>query len=125
MILLGLNILINIKNYPYFIPKYGSLVAAITTIISFAFNTLMLIYIINYKYKNIKFSYIKIITIILFAMNPFLIILFNMEISILAVVFKIVYLIIFMFIFVKPVGTGLFKLTNIKKRNSNNEEIFL
>lgn len=115
----GLNLGLNI----IFIPKYGSLVAAITTIISFLFYTLMLVYIINYKYKNIKFSYIKIITILLFAMNPFLIILFNMEISILAVVFKIVYLIIFMFIFVKPIGMSLFGLIKIK-RNSNDEEIF-
>ena len=55
-----------------------------------------------------------------------LIILLNMEISILTLVFKIIYLIIFMFIFVKPMGgTGLFKLINIKKGNSNNEEAFL
>jgi len=114
---LGLNII--------FIPKYGSLTAAITTIISFAFSTLILAYIINYKYKNIKFSYIKIITILLFAMNPFLIILFNMEISILAAIFKTIYLAIFMFIFIKPMGKNLFKLINVKKRNSNNEEIFL
>ena len=54
----------------------GSLVAAaITTIISFISSSLMLTYIINYKYKNIKFSYLKIITILIFAMNPFLIIL--------------------------------------------------
>jgi len=48
----------------------------------------------------------------------------NMEISILTLVFKIIYLIIFMFIFVKPMGTGtgLFKLINIKKGNSNNEK---
>ena len=114
---LGLNII--------FIPKYGSLVAAITTIISFAFSSLMLIYIINYKYKNIKFSYLKIIILLIFAMNPFLIILFNMEISILAAVFKIIYLIIFMFIFIKPMGKNLFKLINIKKRKINNEEVFL
>jgi len=44
---------------------------------------------------------------------------------ILAAIFKIVYLIIFMFIFVKPMGKNLFKLINIKKGNSNNEEVFL
>lgn len=47
----GLNLSLNI----IFIPKYGLLVAAITIIISFAFNTLMLIYIINYEYKNVKY----------------------------------------------------------------------
>lgn len=47
---LGLNII--------FISKHV-LVAAITIIISFASNTLMLIYIINYEYKNIKFFYLK------------------------------------------------------------------
>ena len=52
-----------------------------------------------------------------------LIILLNMEISILAAMFKIVYLVIFMFIFVKPMGKKLFKLINIKKGNSNNEGI--
>ena len=30
-----------------------------------------------------------------------------------------------MFIFVKPMGKNLFKLINIKKGNSNNEEVFL
>lgn len=61
----------------------------------------------------------------MFQSFTFLIILFNMEISISTAVFKIVYLIIFMFIFVKPMGTGLFKLINIKKGSSDNEEVFL
>lgn len=37
-----------------------------------------------------------------------------MEISILTAIFKIIYLIIFMFIFVKPIGMSLFKLIKIK-----------
>ena len=38
-----------------------------------------------------------------------------MEISILAVIFKIIYLVIFMFIFIKPFGVSIFKLINMKK----------
>lgn len=107
----GLNLGLNI----IFIPKYGSLVAAITTIISFAFSTLMLIYIINYKYKNIKFSYLKVIIILLFAMNPFLIILINMKISILTIIFKLIYLIIFICIFIKTINKSFITTLILKK----------
>jgi O-antigen/teichoic acid export membrane protein len=107
---LGLNII--------FIPKYGSLVAAITTIISFAFSSLMSAYIINYKYKNIKFSYLKIIIILIFAMNPFLIILVNMDISILTAIFKAIYLITFIFVFYNsiPKDLNIFKIYEIIKK---------
>ena len=113
----GLNLGLNI----IFIPKYGSLVAAITTIISFMFNTLMLIYVINYRYKNIKFSYLKIITILLFAMNPFLIILLNMEISILTAIFKVIYLIIFIFIFLKTINKSFITLILKKLKQERNK----
>lgn len=99
----GLNLGLNI----IFIPKYGSLVAAITTIISFAFGSLMSAYIINYKYKNVKFSYFKIIIILIFGMNPFLIILLNMEISILTAIFKAIYLITFIFVFYNSIPKSL------------------
>ena len=117
----GLNLGLNI----IFIPKYGSLVAAITTIISFAFSTLMLAYIINYKYKNIKFSYLKIIIILLFAMNPFLIILINMKISILTIIFKLIYLIIFICILYKStfINLNILELGKIinKSKFKNND----
>lgn len=45
-----------------------------------------------------------------------LIILSNMEISILTAIFKLIYLVIFMFIFIKPIGISIFKLINMKKK---------
>ena len=88
---LGINII--------FIPKFGPLVAAISTIISYLLITIIYISFIKFKYKNYDFEYIKIIFILFFSMNPLLILLLKREIGIYTFLFKLTYLIIFIMIF--------------------------
>lgn len=109
MLNLGINII--------FIPKFGSMVAVYSTIISYLFITLLLIFIIKFKYKNFKFNYWKLIFILLFALNPILIYIINMKIGTTTLITKVLYLSVFIFIFGRSIFKTLYNFL-YKKNNS-------
>ncbi|WP_018248086.1 lipopolysaccharide biosynthesis protein [Orenia marismortui] len=93
-ILIGvLNLGINIT----FVPKYGSMVVVWSTILSFFVNVLIYFLIIRFKYK-IKFSYLKLAMLYFFTLNPLIILLFKLEISLLHLLYKCIYFILILIV---------------------------
>lgn len=95
---LGLNII--------FIPRYGPIVAAYTTIIAYLFITVCMLIIIKVKYRQYRFDMIRIIIVLLFAFNP-LVFALAMNNSPLYLFFKAIYLIIYSMIFMRSMAGSL------------------
>jgi O-antigen/teichoic acid export membrane protein len=95
--------MINLSINILYIPKHGAIVAAISTIISYVFTSLLMLIIIRIKYKDINFEYIKIVIIIFILLNPLTLFLYNASISLNTFIIKIIYLFIFIIIFLKEI----------------------
>jgi len=105
-----INIIINIM----LIPKYGALIAAISTIISFAVLGFIEIVFVKLRYKIDYVSYFKILAIIFFIFNPFLFYLINQPVNTFFILIKFLYLGLFSLIFGKKLFI-FFKKTLEKK----------
>jgi len=103
---LGINIIL--------VPKYGAMVAVWSTIISFIINILIYFWIIKFKYK-IKFRYFKLIFIYLLTLNPLIIFLFKLEVSLIGIFYKFMYF-IFVGLILNYQFDFLSKLLNILRR---------
>lgn len=88
---------INLSVNIVFIPLYGPMVAVWSTILAFSVNVLIYFLIIKFKYK-ISFNYLKLLFLYLLTLNPIIIILFNIDISYVSFLYKIVYFLIVFFI---------------------------
>jgi len=106
-----LNVIINYV----FMPIYGPLVAAYSTIISFFLLFLILLIYINLKYKSYIFNYKKVFFIFFGIFNPLLFILINQEISLMNVIFKLIYLFLFSVIFYKEITEFIHRIFKNKK----------
>ena len=89
---LGLNII--------FIPIYGPMTAAITTILAYVIISVSLFIIIGVKFKSYSFDYFRMIVILVFSLNPLILHLATNS-SLLYIIFKILYLAFFTLIFGK------------------------
>jgi O-antigen/teichoic acid export membrane protein len=88
---LGINII--------FIPKFGPLVAAISTIISYIVTTTLIIIYLKIKYKIYKFNFIKDLFVLFFIVNPLLFWILEKDVSLTIFIFKIIYMSIFLILF--------------------------
>lgn len=108
-----LNLGINIA----LIPKYGAMVAVYSTIISYLFITILLIFIVKYKYKDFYFNYWKLVFIMLFAFNPVLFYIIERNIAPLTLLLKVLYLSFYIIIFGRTISKTIFNMF-IKKKSS-------
>ncbi|TYB30256.1 MAG: oligosaccharide flippase family protein [Candidatus Mcinerneyibacterium aminivorans] len=106
-----LNIVLNI----IFIPKFGAIAAAITTIISYFVLAISLLIFIKIKYKKYMFNYKKLTIVFLGILNPMLLWLVTNQISIRIFLFKLIYLLVFMAFFYKEGLNFISKVAKMKK----------
>ena len=111
-VLTGISATVNLGLNILFIPRFGPIVAAYTTIIAYAIISIAMLIIIKIKYKSYQFNYIKILLILLFSFNPLILHLAGND-DLLYIVFKLTYLTVFTLIFMHNIRN----IVNIWKKD--------
>jgi O-antigen/teichoic acid export membrane protein len=106
-----INLLINL----IFIPMYGVMVAIISTFVAFLINVILLTATLKRRYK-VTFNYKKIIHIFIWVFNPVLFYLINLNNGLITILFKVLYLSIFLVVFKKDLGILVEYLQKINKK---------